>query len=320
MSMTANKHKQSELKFDQNWRYSSEDTFDIDVINNGCTNDRVHWIPIQLPHLIDQTEEDIDDTTTKTIHNWWYSKQFQWKDSLENDHQRVSLVFESLQSDDINEENLDYPTADHVIIWLNGIQICSTSFKVGKTFVDLTEQLIFKRTSDQTSVRNTLIIRCKNGPLSFHVSLLVPHAMSSSIEEDDCDLSSTKNIPEVLPVRKNRVLDYLVGFNDTDGRFDIGFNSILKSPKISKSPNSPYIIERKPMDNISVSSEHHILDNLVKMFHPSDSSHTDCNTPNIIVSEDDNQSERDNESFHVPRLTIVMLVVGTRGDVQPFIA
>ena len=332
--MSTNKHKPLQIKFDQNWRYSSENNLGIDPIADGTSgNDSLHWNPIQLPHLIDQTKEEIDDTSSKKTNNWWYSKQFQWKDDFQHDDERIYLIFQSFQGQDTNVDRIDYPTADTVTIWLNGIQIYSASFQSEKLSIDLTKQLLLKDKSNKTNIKNTLIIRCKNGPLSFHASLLVPHSMANAIEDDEKDISLSDKTSRTLPLRRNRVLDYIVGFNDTDGCFDIGFNSVYGSQVISKTPKSPHVIERKITDNTAISSERHILDHIVKLYHPDNQSTPDSNSnnnspsqskkfnsPDIIINDDDNQSEKDGELFHVPRLTIVMLIVGTRGDVQPFVA
>lgn len=332
--MSTNKHKPVEIKFDQNWRYSSENNVGIDPIVDGMTdNDSLDWTPIQLPHLIDQTKEDIDSTLSKKTNNWWYSKQFQWKDHFQYHDKRVHLIFQSFQSQDAKADGIDYPIADTVTIWLNGIQIYSASFQSEKISVDLTQQLLFKEKFDKSNLKNTFIIRCKKGPLSFHASLFVPHSMANAIEEDEKDDSSSDKTSRTLPLRRNRVLDYLVGFNDTDGRFDIGFNSVFGSPIISKTSKSPQAIERRRTDHVPISSETHILNNIVKLYPPNNQSTPDSNSnnnspsqsnkfdsPDIIINDDDSQNEKDEELIHVPRLTIVMLIVGTRGDVQPFIA
>ncbi|CAF2766325.1 unnamed protein product [Rotaria sp. Silwood2] len=98
--------------------------------------------------------------------------------------------------------------------------------------------------------------------------------------KDDLENDNCKNI-------KNRVLDYLVRFNDADGRFDISFNPTLKSSSKSTQQVPP---------DLGMNEDH---DEIIKQ---------------IIYSK------TNTEDFHVPHLTIVMLIVGLRGDVQPFIA
>ncbi|CAF4327938.1 unnamed protein product, partial [Adineta steineri] len=86
-----------------------------------------------------------------------------------------------------------------------------------------------------------------------------------------------------LDKQKNNVLDYTVSVDDADGRIDVKFNPKLKSKSLSTQ--------------------------LSTLKQPSQS---------II---DENQStENIDEDLLVPRLAIVILIVGTRGDVQPFIA
>lgn len=78
-------------------------------------------------------------------------------------------------------------------------------------------------------------------------------------------------------------LDYTVSMNDDDGRFFLNFNPKRRSSRnsIFQLANSTPIIER-----------------------------TDSSSP----------WENFDEEMLVPRLAIVILIVGTRGDVQPFIA
>ncbi len=311
--MSTNKQEQSKAKFDHNWSCYSTDNTNI--------NDNPNWISVQLPHIISSNNKK----------NWWYRKYFQWKNQFQNDDQRVHLTFESLKDQNIDENSNNDSSIDRLTVWLNEIQIFSGSFQSPKISIDITDQLISNEDPNSSDRKNTLIVRCKNVSLCLHAYLLLPHDMAHAIEREETDTARDKT-SNTLPLRKNRVLDYLVGFNDTDRRFDIGFNSRLKSPTISQIPNSPRIIERKNTDdtserNYSTSSPatNHIFDYLVvynhidpKLKSPTLSEHQ--NPPEIIVSGDDDQADQNSEEFHVPRLNIVMLVVGTRGDVQPFVA
>jgi hypothetical protein len=80
--------------------------------------------------------------------------------------------------------------------------------------------------------------------------------------------------------KQNNTLDYTVSVDDDDGRFDVIFNAKRKSKSIPTASNR----SSQSVDNGNEINE-----------------------------------ERENELL-IPRLAIVILIVGTRGDVQPFIA
>ena len=79
----------------------------------------------------------------------------------------------------------------------------------------------------------------------------------------------------------NDILDYTVSVNDDDGRFSLNFNPRRKS-------------KRSPL--LSMNQE----------------------TRNSSGVQ--NKSEEPDDELLIPRLVIVIMIVGTRGDVQPFIA
>lgn len=326
--MSTNKQEQLKIKFDHNWSCCSTDDIDINLIINKGSNDNLNWISIQLPHIIDNNEQEINHTSSNKTRNWWYRKQFYWKTHVQNSDQRFYLIFESDQNIDENSNN--YSSVDTLMVWLNEIQIFSDSFQSPKLSIDLTEQLICKDDSDKTNRKNTLIVCSKNASLSLHTYLLLSRGMTHAIEEEEID-NHTDTTSNTLSIRKNRVLDYLVGFNDTDGRFDIGSSSRLKTPTICQLPYPSHIIEQENMEGTSDRNSNtltpttkHALDYLVNFNHI-EPKHR--NSPDIIVSEDHDQedeklinSNESSEELYVPRLTIVMLIVGSRGDVQPFVA
>jgi hypothetical protein len=80
--------------------------------------------------------------------------------------------------------------------------------------------------------------------------------------------------------KQTDTLDYTVSVDDDDGRFDVIFNAKRKSKSISTASNR----SSQSVDNGNEINE-----------------------------------ERENDLL-IPRLAIVILIVGTRGDVQPFIA
>ena len=340
--MSKDKNKQLKIKFDHDWYYcclpSTAEDIDITVITNSSNNDDCrHWTAIQLPHIILNKEEESNSNSIDNQQNWWYRRQFEWKASRQNLDHRFYLMFESLKD--------NYSSVNTFTVWLNEIKIFSNSFQSPNISIDLTEHIVYKDETENSNEKNTLIMCCTNASLSLHVYLLLPRNIAHAIEQENIDVDTKKTVTE-LPFRKNRVLDYLIGFNGVDGQFDIDFNTKLKSPTTQLKQQNPSNVivsgnddQSNERENNDVSATlsfktNHILDYLVhfedldynpKLKSPIQSKQE--NPPDIIVTEDDdqtNQQKVDNneptEEFHVPRLAIVMLIVGTRGDVQPFVA
>lgn len=92
-----------------------------------------------------------------------------------------------------------------------------------------------------------------------------------------------EEIDEQTSQRKRQVLDYTASFNDTHGRIDVAIDSFCK-------------VERDP-----------------------DFSDDDPEWGHV-THEEVLESKNALETGPVPHLAIVMMIVGTRGDVQPFIA
>ena len=103
---------------------------------------------------------------------------------------------------------------------------------------------------------------------------------------DELSNVQMSNVSETKTWKPNHVLDHLVHFDDHEGRLNITDDSTGKSP----SRSSP------------LSMSHGYLDE----------------TQNYLDGPADREATMI-EGPHVPRLNIVMLIVGTRGDVQPFI-
>lgn len=331
--MSTNKHKQLKIKFDDKWHCCSNNDIDMNIIMNTISNSNndLNWISIYLPHIIDKQEQKKNNSISdKNESNWWYYKEFEWKADRQNADQRIYLIFETLSDHNIAS------SIDMVTIWLNQIQIFSGTFQSLNVSIDLTDELLYKNEFDEINLKNLLIIYCKNMSLCLHTYLLIPHSIAYVIEQENIDIKSKEN-SNILPLRKNRVLDYLVRFNNNDGRFNIDFSSKLGSPNPSQYTYESHTNKQDNTDSlVSSPKQNHVLDYLVSFNDTNDyfdsksnspilSTHQ--NLPNIIVSEDDNKkidqiitSRIDIEDIHVPRLAIVMLIVGSRGDVQPFVA
>ena len=270
--MISNDNEQVKIEFNHDWlcRATVESSSDI------YTNEDYTWKSIELPHIIWKKDDESDTNIDNVEQNWWYRKEFQWKNRRTNFNQKISLLFEPIQND-----NDDHLIIEYLTIWLNKIQIYFNTYQSSKIEIDLTEYLLYRDEFNENIETNLLLIYCKNSSLHLRSSLLVPldqeHAVSIAAEPS-----------HDLPQRKNPVLDHMIGFNPSEGRFDLLFNSNLKYP---------------------------ILSQLV--------------VPSKIITTDNNQDrlqtksseKKENaEEYRIPRLAIVMLIVGTRGDVQPFIA
>ncbi|CAF0746962.1 unnamed protein product [Adineta steineri] len=129
---------------------------------------------------------------------------------------------------------------------------------------------------------NMLVICCVNTSLSLHVCLLIQAKIVYATGQVMSD-ERNLDISQDSDKQKNNVLDYTVSVDDSDGRIDVKFNPKLKSKSLSTQLST---LKQPPQSII-----------------------------------DENQStENIDEDLLVPRLAIVILIVGTRGDVQPFIA
>jgi hypothetical protein len=212
--------------------------------------------------------------------NWWYRKQFELKDHRQSSDERVILIFEPINDHNSSENGNNNPSIKTFIVWLNETQIFSGSFQLPRISIDLTESLVYLEKNDS---KNTLVVCCTKASLSLHAYLLLSHEISDAIEQEHLYVGTTKTHRK-SPCKQNYVLDDLINYDDVDGLLNIHFNS---SPNISKKQSSLDIIVNEDCDDI----------NKRKM----------DNKENI-------------EEFEVPRLAIVMLIVGTRGDVQPFVA
>ncbi|CAF1422621.1 unnamed protein product [Rotaria sp. Silwood1] len=132
---------------------------------------------------------------------------------------------------------------------------------------------------------NILVICCLNSTLSLHANLILHGKIicatgQVNVTEELVNKNTTQKQKE------NEILDYTISLDDTSGRIDVMF----KSKKEYKAPlksvaSSPQLIEY-----------------------------------NRNEKQIDENKEEPKDDLLIPRLAIVILIVGTRGDVQPFIA
>jgi hypothetical protein len=129
---------------------------------------------------------------------------------------------------------------------------------------------------------NILIICCENSSLSLSIYLTIHGKIICATGQVDID----ENIVDKQKDADNKqhdVLDYTVSVDNADGRIDVIFKPKRKF-KVASTPSPPL--------------KHSSIDE---------------NQTNV------NKGALDDDLL-VPRLAIVILIVGTRGDVQPFIA
>ena len=133
---------------------------------------------------------------------------------------------------------------------------------------------------------NLLAIQSKQGyKLRLHARLLLPHRLSGQIDLNELEESNAKKGEE-------KILDYEASFDDSDGLIAVFIQALKK----------------------------HVKKNGMGTEHDADQE-TEKKKGNLKkTTADDIVDVKTVIHGAIPRLAIVMLIVGTRGDVQPFIA
>ena len=124
--------------------------------------------------------------------------------------------------------------------------------------------------------------------LSLHARLIIHGTViwaSGQVKIDDKLIHNDDDDDDLSYQKENNILDYSVRVDDGDERIDVVFRN---SKQKSKAPLSPSSVE-PPVEPISNATR-------------------------------TKENKDDLEDISIPRLAIVILIVGTRGDVQPFIA
>lgn len=269
-----------QVKVDFNKDWFCRESNDFVEINTNTSN---RWKPIELPHTIRNDDDESENTTGSTAISWWYRKEFQWKHRHTNFNEKIYLFLETIKN-----ANDDYLLMNYLTVWLNKVQIYSDTYEPSKIIIDLTGYLFYEDEDKENNETNLLLICCKNSSLHLRSSLLVSPDQEHAVHIVPMKLTSSQSfISSVLP--KNGVINHLVDFNAEEGRYDILFNLNLKSPIISQLAMNPKITVDNDQDQSETETER----------------------------TDNSEST---ETIPIPRLAIVMLIVGTRGDVQPFIA
>ena len=211
---------------------------------------------------------------------WWYAKQFAWMFNDQRLEQRVYLMFE-LSDDMYNTFSTSQLTGT---VWLNNTQIYSGSFMPLSNLIELPSHLLRNENSAEKKRYNILIIRCLNSSLALHTRLTFCGSVICATGKLDMN-ENIDNKATNTNEKENDVLNYTVSVDDNVGRIDVVFNS-KKKYKAPTKPSPPLV-------------------------------------HSVIAVNEEKLKESDQEPMTdllVPRLAIVILIVGTRGDVQPFIA
>jgi len=171
-------------------------------------------------------------------------------------------------------------------IWINGKTILSNSLLSEQNKIELTDNLIKsnQRTIEKNPT-NILVVCCSNTTLSLHVRLIIHGTIicaSGKLNIDDKHIQDNNHLNDQ---KEKNILQYTVRVNDTDGRIRVIFKN--RQHKFRSSLPSP--IE-------------------------------DRQDEPVINDKQTEENKEDFEDISVPHLAVLILIVGTRGDVQPFIA
>jgi hypothetical protein len=174
------------------------------------------------------------------------------------------------------------PTSSNIAgtVWLNNTQIFSGLLMALNDPIELPSKLLCSENTEKNKHDNILVICCSNTTLSLHARLILHGKVIYATGQVSVDEELLNN--QGSEKKENDVLDYTVSVDDGSGRIDVVFKSKKK----------------------------------FKSFLPSKQT--------FESDSDEKQIDENKEEFKddliIPRLAIVILIVGTRGDVQPFIA
>ena len=166
-------------------------------------------------------------------------------------------------------------------IWLNGHMIFSGVLTKAQEPIELPLKLLHNDSTRRLKRDNIIVVCCLDASLSRHARLVVRGRLICATGEVKYDDRNSRRTSESDATSDG--LNYAVSMDDADGRIDVTFKPKRKSRVHSSS-----------MKRVS-------------------------EVPAEERQEKASRSDPDDELL-VPRLAIVILMVGTRGDVQPFIA
>ena len=240
------------------------------------------WLAIEFPHRWNPSLAEKGDSNMPF--KWWYCKQFDWLALPDSAiEQRIYIDFES--ANDFHRS----PRSKNVqaMIWLNGAQIFQGPLFTRPDPIELSPKYL-RRTDSQTDSTvhsNILVICCVNTHLCVDTYLLIHGKVICASGEVKVDETVVR--PDS---KQDDFLDYTVNMDDADGRISVNFNPRRKSK--SKSIPSPTASSRASI------------------------------VPSIVVDQEQSSRssiERTDSDLLIPRLAMVILIVGTRCDLQLFI-
>jgi len=146
--------------------------------------------------------------------------------------------------------------------------------------IELSSKLLHSESIDEQKHNNILVICCSNSTLSLHARLTFHGKIICATGQVNLNEVSVTK-GSTSEQKQNEILDCTNSLDDTSRPIDVVFKSKKKHKALLKPiPSSPKFVRYDRNEN-----KEELKDDLL-----------------------------------IPRLAIVILIVGTRGDVQPFIA
>jgi hypothetical protein len=282
--MSLDNEDSENICFNFNWQYCSRhpNSNIDDIINNSSSS-----ISEENHQWLSVSLPHIINTNTQNNsnpYNWWYRKQFNCLLSDQQSDQQVYLVFKSL-----NDKHNSDTSNIRATIWINGVEIFSNSLLLKDKAIEFPHNLLQSNEIPvQNKCKNTLVVCCENTSLSLRARLIIQGKIVCASGKMRIDKKTIGDNNDLNDKKENNILNYTVRVNDTDGQIRVAFKNREQRSKLSSSSSS-HLQPKHPVKP-------------------------------VINEEQIEEDKKDLEDIQVPRLAIVILIVGTRGDVQPFIA
>ena len=269
------------IDFDQDWSSCHHPTTDDDNLFISSLTDTIQDLRWSWVALPHDASLGEEHTNNGIVEKWWYRKQFEWISSGSRSLQLIDLTFHFLR---INGKDNRDSTARSIStdVWLNAVQIFSGSIRAPQTTIRLPQQLLESNQAENHKQNYTLLVCCTNASLSFHASLMVPHGTISIANEVQPSVCVENGVDFTDTCPNSR--DYVTSLDGLEG-CDDGVNDLKERLSTSIQHNQEYSAFLGINQNIKKGAK-----------------------------------EEKPKPISTPLLTIVMLIVGSRGDVQPFVA
>lgn len=296
--LEASKPQDITIEFHKNWKYLQLNMlgcFDIDSIRPDYDDE--FWETIDLPHV--QQNRTGRSAYASIMISHCYRKKFSI-DLKEHADSDVYLQFK-LQDEKLSKNDDDLMRIPSISIWINEHELYINNLHEP---INLAEYL-------QETEDNVLLIHSKQGHrLRLRPILTIPNRIVGQY--------TTRNIHD-RESRRPSVLNYSVVYNSRSGRINCKMDSLVEdvdginkqsTGELGKSIKKP----EKTTTEIEDVDEN---DNEV------DEKSNECTDHNEdIMGIFDYEANTYSQKIDgpIPRIAILMLIVGTRGDVQPFLA